>query len=422
VGWWLASGPRLRALCFLQRDGQMPRNVVVLFIVCVGYGFCTGLFDFAVPFYLREQGYSFAGIGWIFSLSALAIFFLRVYLARLSDLVGRKALYVGSLALTSISYLAFPFTRGLGGIAGVRTGTQLSLSVRETMHATALYESQRHGYLGLQGKTRGVEMLFMAAGTLAAGYLIANYFVAFAVPCAVMLVTTVVFAAWFAEPRELAARRGAGASLARLLTASFPREIKVLALTGFIFGVAISASHRYIPVLFFEQKFGLSRPAIARIQLVHVLSHVPGLFLVGWVVKRRLRSVFFWALLVEGVLIALVGCFRGLAPTLVFWWTHDIVGAGLWAPIQWALIQRFARDDSRGLDASVVPAVTALGYILGPLLAGYLAELRAVPFTSRSLTAGQAVSLPMIASGAIILIAALPLLWLPRDPAPESRP
>ncbi len=393
----------------------MHRNVKLLFVVCVGYGFATGLFDFAVPFYLRARGHSFAQIGAIFSLSALAIFFLRIYLARLSDLVGRKLLYVGSLVLASVSYLAFPFVRGLAGLAALRSGTQLSLGVRETMHATALYESQQEGYLGLQGKTRGVEMCFMAAGALAAGYLVVNYRAAFAVPFVVLLVTTAVFAAWFTEPRELSAAPRRPVGLGKLLTSSFPREIRLLALVGFIFGVAISASHRYIPVLFFEQKFGLSRPAIARVQVVHILSHVPGLLLVGWLVRRRLKSVFFWTLFVEGILIALVGCFRGLWPTLFFWWTHDIIGAGFWAPIQWALIQRFAREGTRGLDASVVPAATALGYIVGPLLAGYLAGLRRLPLTSIALTANQALSLPMIVSGAIVSLAAVPLLWLPPD-------
>ena len=145
------------------------------------------------------------------------------------------------------------------------------------------------------------------------------------------------------------------------------------------------------------------------------------LVLVGWLVKRRLRTVFVWTLFVEGMLIALVGCFSALTPTLAFWWTHDIIGAGFWAPIQWALIQRYAREDSRGLDASVVPAVTGAGFVLGPLLTGYLAELKAVPLTAIALTPGQAVSLPMLVSGVIVSLAALPLLWLPPDPVPEPK-
>jgi len=390
--------------------------------VCVGYGFSTGLFDFAVPFYLRSHGHSFTAIGYIFSISALVIFLLRIYLARLSDLVGRKLLYIGSLALTSLSCLAFPYVRNLLGLAGLKTGTDLSFGVRETMHATALYESRREGFLSLQGKTRGTEMVFMAAGTIAAAYLIYDYRVAFAVPFFVLLATLAVFAVGFSEPAELTAAGRQRAGLAALLTASFPREIKILALSGFIFGVAISASHRYIPPLFFEQKFALSKPAIGRIQLVHILSHVPGLFLVGWVVKRRLKGVFFWTLFVEGILIALVGCFASLGPTLFFWWTHDIVGAGFWAPIQWTLIQRYARKGSRGLDASVVPAVTALGYILGPLMAGFLAEARRVPLTAIELSPAQSISLPLIASGVIIVAAALPLLLLPPDRASGTKP
>jgi len=379
----------------------MRRNVTLLFVVCVGYGFSKGLFDLAVPLYLKGHGFSFRQIGYIFSISALVIFLLRLYLARLSDIVGRKLLYVGSLALTCLSYLGFPAVHRLLGLAALKTGADLSFGVRETMHATALYESRTHGYLSLQGKTRGVEYACMGLGALSAGLLIAaaSYSVTFAVPSAVLAVTTVAFALWFHEPATLETRRPGG--LVELLTTAFPREIRVMAISGFIFGVAVSASHHYLPPLFFQSKFGLDTEQIGRVQLVHTLSHVPALFIVGWLVRRRLKVVFFCTLFVEGILLALTGCFRSLVPTLAFWWSHDLIGAGLWAPVQWVLIQRYAREGSRGLDASVVPAVTALGFILGPLLTGYLETV--------------SISLPMIVSGAMMSLAAVPLLWLPPD-------
>lgn len=379
----------------------MRRNVVLLLVVCAGYGFSKGLFDLAVPLYLKKHGFSFRQIGYIFAISAFIIFFLRLYLARLSDLVGRKLLYIGSLALTCLSYVGFPHVQRLLGLALLKTGADLSFGVRETMHATALYESRAHGYLGLHGKTRGVEYLYMGLGALSAGLLIATttYSVTFAVPAALLTATTVAFALWFREPADLGTRRPGG--LIELLTTAFPREIRVMAISGFVFGVALSASHFYLPPLFFQGKFGLTTQQIGRVQLVHVLSHVPALFVVGWLVRRRLKAVFFVTLFVEGILLALTGCFGTLAPTLAFWWSHDVVGAGLWAPIQWALIQRYAREGSRGLDASVVPAATALGFIFGPLVTGYLKAV--------------SISLPMIVSGAMMSVAALPLLWLPAD-------
>ena len=412
----------------------MRRNIVVLFAICVAYGFSKGLFDFAAPLFLKRQGHSFKQIGYVFSASALVIFVVRLTIGRLSDLMGRKAFYTASLVVTSVSNFLFPRVRSLFGLAGLKSGSDLSFGVRETMHATALYESQQHGYLNLQGKTRAVEMACMGGGAIVAGYVMlginggrATWSSLFALPAAALLAATAVLALWFREPRELATRARQPVGLVALLTTSFPREIRILALGGFIFGVSISASHYYLPPLFFSEKFGLATDRVAQIQLVHILSHVPGLFLVGWIVRRRLKAVFFWTLLVEGVLMALVGCFDTLAPTLVFWWAHDLVGASLWVPVQWVLIQRYAREESRGLDASVVPAVTMLGGILGPVLAGWLADLRAVPVTAVALTARQAISLPMVASGVIMCLAALPLLWLPPDrpraaaqPPPEA--
>jgi len=51
-----------------------------------------------------------------------------------------------------------------------------------------------------------------------------------------------------------------------------------------------------------------------------------------------------------------------------------------------------------------------------PLLAGHLAEMKGLPLLGIAATAeGQAVSLPMIASGVIMVASALPLLLLPPD-------
>jgi len=402
----------------------MRHNVTLLFVVCVGYGVTKGLTDFALPLFLKSQGHSFRDIGAIFTASAIAIFFLRIYLARLSDLVGRKLLYVGSLVLTSLAYLGFPFAQRLAAMAALKTASDLSFGVRETMHATALYESRAHGYVHLQGMARGTEMMFMGLGAVAAGFLIVGcgYTVPFAASALALLATTAVFARWFTEPAELS-RGGPPPGLLALFTASFPRPILVLTASGFIFGVAVSASHYYLPPLFFQQKFALGERTIALIQLVHMLSHVPALFVVGWLVKRRWKAVFFWTLLVEGILLGLVGCFATLGPTLVFWWTHDILGAGLWAPLQWGLIQHYARKEARGLDASVVPAFTALGCIFGPLVAGYLADWTSLPALGIAATPeGQAVSLPMVASGAIMMLSALPLLLLPPDRTREATP
>jgi MFS family permease len=78
--------------------------------------------------------------------------------------------------------------------------------------------------------------------------------------------------------------------------------------------------------------------------------------------------------------------------------SHDLIGAGIWSPIQATLIQRFSSDEKRGLDVGKVLAWGSIGAIFGPLIAGNLALISS--------------KLPFFISGILIIIAVTPLLFL----------
>jgi hypothetical protein len=57
------------------------------------------------------------------------------------------------------------------------------------------------------------------------------------------------------------------------------------------------------------------------------------------------------------------------------WLPRDLLAAGLWIPIQSAIIQDACREGSRSLDLSKTLAIPALGGSIGPVLAGWLAGI-----------------------------------------------
>jgi MFS family permease len=94
---------------------------------------------------------------------------------------------------------------------------------------------------------------------------------------------------------------------------------------------------------------------------------------------------------------------------------HDLIGAGIWVPIQAMIIQRYSRDHRRGIEVGKVLAWTSTGVILGPLAAGSLLHLGEV-YPS---LAEVSLTFPFLFSGLLMIVAVIPLLWLKLDqPAP----
>jgi len=100
----------------------------------------------------------------------------------------------------------------------------------------------------------------------------------------------------------------------------------------------------------------------------------------------------------EGLTLVASGLIPTFWPATIVWLLHDLVGAGIWVPIQSTLIQQYARENSRGADVAKAMAIAAIGSIFGPILAGYLYPI--------------SVDLPFIVGGAIIALSALILLPL----------
>ena len=92
----------------------------------------------------------------------------------------------------------------------------------------------------------------------------------------------------------------------------------------------------------------------------------------------------------------------GAAAATGVWLLHDLIGAGIWAPIQNTIVQQYSRPDSRGLDVGRVAAIGLVGAIFGPFIAGYLA--------------GIWIGGPFFVSGALMVLAAAPLAALRLEP------
>jgi len=379
----------------------MSRNIRVVLFASILFGVAVGIYDFALPYYLQAQGISFAQMGYIFAASSVVMFVLRVYLGNLSDRLGRKIFYSVALAISAVANALTPITAKITPLIGLKSAREAALYTREVMHPILLYEEAPGRFLGFIGATRGMEFLFQGIGTIAAGLLGALGFrLVFGLSGALLAAAFFVFTLLYRE----ASRSSPTTQAIRwrdLFSLDLPPNLKLIAISGFIFALGLSTSHSFIMPLFFSQKFGASKPAVAVSLMVHRFSLAVPMVFAGLIPRHHFRSAYIWPLLVEGVAISLSALIPGLLPAALVWLLHDLIGASLWVPVQNTVIQEFARPGVRGSDVGKTLAIGAIGAIPGPFLAGYLAPL--------------SISAPFFISGIIMLLAVIPIFKLRLD-------
>ena len=153
----------------------MNRNVKTVLAVSVLFGAATGIYEFILPYYLAARGLSFQDMGAVFAIAAAGTLLLRIVFGHLADLWGRKPLYGLTLGASAAAMALTPLSASVSGQSALRTVRDAMYYTRESLHPVVLYEESRSRFMDFLGKTRGMEFLFMAAGTLLAGWLFTTW-------------------------------------------------------------------------------------------------------------------------------------------------------------------------------------------------------------------------------------------------------
>ena len=368
-------------------------------------------------------------MGVIYSVSLLTMYVLRIVAGNHSEALGRKRFMTWSLGVCGLATALGPAFAGLGRL-WTRIAVQLSfktvregaVTVRETMHPLLIYENMKSRFTDVLAKSRSVDFLGQSAGKLAGGPLVAVVLIAgmsggnFTLLLAggLVLAGAVFFHFGF---RETGFRPGVRQrlSVGMLFPFGLPRELVLVAVAGFVFNFGLFISHTFVLSTWFVDKFAATHGQNGLILALHRLSLGLPLFFSGGVFLARprwnLKPIYIVSIVGEGLLITA----SALVPRSFFlvavavWLFHDVVGAGIWTPIQEYTMQRFAREGSRGLDVSRVQAFSSMGRVFGPIATSGLIWL--FPMTSAK---GETYSdAPWLVSGIIVALSVVPLLFLP---------
>ena len=381
----------------------LKRTIGVLLVVSGLAGLAFEIYEFTFSLYLKHLGLSGTQMGSIFAVAAVATVLLRVYLGHLSDRVGRKGIYSGSLALCGATCVVTPLMvvpLALKVLRSLRDGADC---VRQAMHALFLYDASPKRFKSLLCWTRGFEVALQGCGALLAGYLVAR--VSFVAPMAVAGTAVVVGALVLAlglprEGRNHRTRERLG--LKSLLGLDLPPVLKLITARQFVFQIGLTASHCFIMQQWFMLKFGAPAATVGIIMALHRFAFGLPMIVAGLLPLRRLRLAAAVAITIQGLSIAGATLFGNLWVAVFVWILHDMIGAAIWNPINGEWVQRFSQEDRRGRHASQSETISALGAALGPLLAGWCVQQGWIDG-------------PFVMSGVLTVASVIPIAWLPRS-------
>ena len=375
----------------------MNRNLWVIIITSAVFAVCMGIYDFAMPIYLKEINISFAKMGIIFGLSSVLIYFLRLYVGAHSDRIGRKPFYAIGLLFSALGNFFTPVFSSIIPLTAVKTVREASLIVRDTMRSILVYENGKKNFLNLISKTVGMEFFLQGVGTMIGG-LIATKSAFFACGIALFL-SYVFFLSFFKENFKPVKSDKVALRFKDLIKIDLPPKLKNLTLAMFIMTLGMNISHCFIMPLFFIQKFNISVADAAVVLMIHrMLLGVP-MFIYGNFMKgKNLKFIYIVTMLYEALTIGAAALIPNFWIAVTVWLTHDLFGAALWSPIQNHYVQEFAREKSRGRDVSEAVALSSLGAVLAPFIAGALAPID--------------ISLPFLVSGIVTGLTVIPLFKL----------
>lgn len=379
----------------------MKRNVWIVLAVAILFGLGLGVYEFALPYYLDAHGVSIPNMGYIYAIGALFVFVLRIYAGHLSDIFGRKMLYSASFALTSAVSLLTPVSPKLWFQAPLKSLREVGRWVYDSMFQLALFDEKTGRYADLMARSRGLQSVAEAAAIFGTGLLLAReaYTQSFQIAAGVLALGFIIVVFGY-HPQKLSINTD-DVNLKELLSYRLPRPLIVLTITAFVFTIGLAVSHCFVMQLFWERKFAAPRESIGVILMLHRLTIALPLLFLSWSAKRKLKQTYIAFVFIEGLIIIAGGIIPNLYWAAGIWLLHDLLGAGVWLPIQSTLIQRYSRDESRGSDVSKVFAVASLGWIIGPLIAGAVFD--------------HWYGGPFVISGIIMILAGCVLFALPTD-------
>lgn len=212
-----------------------------------------------LPYYLLGKGISGLEFGLVFSLAAALVIILpRLFIGKLSDIIGRKKIYSLGLLIESVSTSFYPFLSNIYEL-GINKGIKdfsdtVEDSVEDAIMADTFNKKIRADYV----TKIGTFIPFGRAIATIIGFIVVTYFslnLGFYVASAVVFIEFLIFTFIFKEPVKKIKKRF------KISIKSYTLKFKIISIIGFL--IAVNFGMSYYPAFFqLAIKLGISESVL----------------------------------------------------------------------------------------------------------------------------------------------------------------
>ena len=396
------------------RDQRLGLLFLAVLVDLIGFGIVLPL----LPLYAEGFGASGFQVGLLVAVYSLVQLVMAPLWGRLSDRIGRRPVVVLGLLGSSVAYVVFAqadslavlfASRIVGGIGGS------TIPVAQAYIADVTPPSRRAGNMGLIGAAFGTGFVIgPALGAFLAGVSPGSPAAPGYTAAALCLANALAALAWLPESRSRQVRAHAAPTpsfslAAALRDAASSRQIRLVLVGYLCITMGFSCLQPTLSLLALERFDMGARQAGQLFVLLGVVSAV----VQGGLVRRVAPRTGERLLLLGSALPFVLGLLVvGWAPTPVTLGAGlALVGIGYGGaiPSVLGLLSRAAHPERQGAVLGVGQSVGSLARVLGPLLAGYLFDVR--------------LALPYMAGAALVLMGALASARLVQpEPGPTPEP
>ena len=392
---------------------------VVTFFVLLGLSMVAPI----LPIYAESFDVSYTLVGFVISSFALTRVFLDIPAGLLSRRTDKKRIMIGGLLLLAVSSV----------LAGVASTYWLLVVARMMEGAgSALYVTAANVFLAqIAGEEKRGQWMSMYMGMLLLGSIfgptfggvladafgITAPFFAYAVVAALGIVPTLALPKLPSSriKQEIGGRDSITGDIWKVLT--YPSFLLATFATFSLFFIRTGVRSTLIPLLS-ANNLGLGSGEIGLVLTLAGIATALTITPMGGISDRIGRKGPLIACLLLTATITLVLPLSSDIASLMLYMTIYGAFVGLSGPIA-AYVTDVSPQDNLEISMALYRTISDTGYVVGPSLLGYLADITAIPVAGET-HAGLISEIPFAVAAILLVVAALALLKA-RDPARERR-
>jgi MFS transporter, DHA1 family, multidrug resistance protein len=357
-------------------------------VIMLGFGMIAPI----LPLYARSFDVSTVMVGLLITSFGVARLFTNLPAGKLADRIGRRPLILAGPIVTGIGALLAGFAPTFWLLVGARFVQGLGSAMSATSSMTVLADVSTPETRGktmsvFQGSLLLGASIGPAIGGVLAGlvglrgvffvYAASAFLVAIWARLRVKETLTPEAREQPSTPRGGRLGIASGATMAMMLNASF---IAISLVSVAIFFTRTGARSTIVPLIGAE-RLGLSAVGIGNVLTVAAVFNVLVLPIAGWSIDRfgRKRTI------VPSTVVSAFGVFLfAIAPNVTTFVAAAVVigiGTGIAGPAPAAYVADLARGRSYGATMGLFRTVSDVGFVIGPVLLGWLADQRGYGFS-----------------------------------------